>query len=72
MEFSSENLLDFLDHCTSCIRNKSLDIETQERLWNSLTWDKDEPNNVELVKYLFTGWFIHEQVIKNLAASGPY
>ena len=61
-EFSTEELLKLLTEITEAIKEKQLDVDTQERIWNSLLWDKNDPDNKELIKYLFTGWWIHQNI----------
>lgn len=66
-EFSTENLLQLLDIIKNNINDGNLDIHTQERIWDSLLWDKNDPDNKEMIKYLFTGWWIYQ----NLQAKDP-
>ena len=58
--FSTENLLRLLDMIKKCITQEQLSMDTQEHVWDSLTWNKNDSDNKELVKYLFTGWWIHQ------------
>ena len=62
VQFSTESLLQLLDTIKNDINNKQLTVDDQEKLWDSLTWNKNDPDNKELIKYLFTGWWIHQQV----------
>jgi hypothetical protein len=61
-EFSTENLLNLLTQIKTAVAAGELSQETQEHMWNSLVWDKNDPDNKEMVKYLFTGWWIHQNM----------
>jgi hypothetical protein len=58
-EFSTENLLTLVDQIKEAITEERISEDAQERIWNALTWDKNDPENKEMMKYLFTGWWIH-------------
>lgn len=62
MEFSKENLINLLEFCVQSVRDDKMDETTQERIWNSLTWDKNDAENADIIKYLFAGWCIYQQL----------
>lgn len=61
MSFSKQNLQLLLKELSQSIENNQLDEEIQKELWDYLTWNKQDPENKEMVKYLFTGWWLHTQ-----------
>ena len=63
LQFSTVNLLELLDQLAKAINDDNLSTEAQEQLWDALTWDKHDPDNRELIKYLFTGWWVHQHLI---------
>ncbi len=65
IQFSTENLLKLLDQVKKAIGEEILTQEAQERVWDTLQWDTNDPDNEELVKYLFTGWWVHQHVIRD-------
>jgi len=62
MEFSTENLIKMLNIIKNEIENNTINITTQERIWNALLVDNTDAENAELIKYLFTGWWIHNNL----------
>nr|QBK87683.1 MAG: hypothetical protein LCMAC202_00190 [Marseillevirus LCMAC202] len=62
IQFSTENLLKLLDKVKKAITEDKFPEEAQERAWNALTWDKNDPEYKEMVRYLFTGWWIHQHI----------
>ena len=58
-EFTTEKLLVLLDHIKQAIVTEKLPLERQEDIWSTLTWKYDDPDNKEMIKYVFTGWWIH-------------
>ncbi len=62
-EFSTENLLKLLDQLIIAINDGTITDPAQESLWYSLTWDKNDPDNQETIKYLLTGWWL--QILSN-------
>ncbi len=61
-EFSTENLLTLIDQIKETITTGELSEDSQEHVWNALVWDKNDPHNKEMIKYLFTGWWIHQRL----------
>ena len=64
-EFSTERLVEVLNILCENIKNGNVDIEIQKDLWSYLFWDKHNPQNKEMVKYLFMGWYITQLGITN-------
>lgn len=60
--FTTDKLLLLLDDIKKEIILENLSESTQERLWNTLNWNKKEPVNKEMIKYLFTGWWIYSAI----------
>jgi len=52
--FSSEKLIQLLEHIKTRINNNDLDLNFQQNLWSFLT----EPVDKEMLGYLFKGWWI--------------
>jgi len=68
LEFSSDNLLKMLEYCTTSIKNNSLTLTEQKRVWDALTWDKNDPECKRMIQYLFMGmWF--DQCANNVSQS---
>ncbi len=63
IQFSTENLLKLIDVIKNGIIEERLTADDQEEIWNALTWNKTNPDNKELIKWLFTGWWIHQNII---------
>ena len=59
LQFSKENLLIMLDQLKQLIKDDTLTKDAQEEIWNSLIWNKHNPENKELMKYMVTGWWVH-------------
>ena len=57
-EFSTQKLITLLDQIRGAIVRKELSEDYQEQIWNSITWNKHEPENKDMLKYLFTGWYV--------------
>ena len=62
VSFSTEKLLLMLEIITLYIQDGHISKEEQQQLWELLNWNKHDPENKELVKYLFTGWWIHQNI----------
>jgi hypothetical protein len=60
--FSTEKLIMMLEDIKQYIQNGYLSKIEQENLWDTLNWNKYDPENKELTKYLFTGWLIHQNI----------
>jgi hypothetical protein len=58
-EFSKEKLIELLFQIIQSVENKTLSENIQEDIWEYLTWNKDDLENKKIVKYLFTGYWIH-------------
>jgi hypothetical protein len=58
--FSPKSLIDLLEKIVKGIKDNNLNRETQENIWSALTG----PIDPLLVKYLFTGFWIHENLSK--------
>lgn len=61
MDFSTEKLIQLLDNLLLKIKDGKLSFDDQEILWDQITKDVDP----EMVKYLFTGWYLHTQLPHN-------
>lgn len=59
-DFSTINLINLLENIKCEIRDGKVTEEIQESIWDALMWDKKDPENNEMIKYLFTGWWIHQ------------
>lgn len=62
MEFSKENLVNFLGDLKLAIERNQIPESTQHHLWDLLTCDERDSEYREMIKYLFTGWWIHTQL----------
>ena len=60
--YSTAHLLSLLDQIKESILADELSKATQKDIWDVLHWDKDNPQHKEMIKYLFTGWWIHQQM----------
>lgn len=65
VQFSKENLLELLDQLKTMVQDDTLDAAAQEELWKSIIHDKDDPEYQEMLKYLFTGWWVHSNISEN-------
>jgi len=61
-EFSTTRLLTLLGQIKESIDKEELPVDVQEDIWNSIFWNKNDPQNKELTKYLITGWWVHQNL----------
>ena len=59
---SENKLVILLDKLKKDILEDKISQEDQENIWNYFNWNKDDPENKDLVKYLFTGWWIYSNL----------
>jgi hypothetical protein len=52
-----------LEKITEHTRSGALAADDQRMVWDSLCWDKNDPDNKEMTKYLFTGWWIYNNAL---------
>ena len=57
-EFTTEKLISLLRQGATDIENGKITIEDQRELWDVLHWNKNDPENREIIKCLFTGWLL--------------
>lgn len=62
MEYSQTNLLLLLQAMIDSINKGDLTEAEQRDIWGSLVWDKKDPDVKKFMKYVFTGWWIHENL----------
>lgn len=62
-EFSTINLINLLEQIKEAIIKDELSVDDQEQLWDSINWGHNDPNNKDIVKYLFTGWWLHNYAV---------
>lgn len=60
-EFSTSKLLDILTELQHEISNGKIPVDIQQDIWRYLHWTPADPNNKDLVKFLFTGWWVNSQ-----------
>lgn len=61
-DFNTTNLLILLKGMITEIEAGNISEGHQEQIWNRLTFDKNEPNTREIIKYLFMGWYLHSHL----------
>ena len=63
-QFTTENLMTLLENIKNDIANQKMSIDDQKDVWNFLRseWDQEDPVNQEMLKNLFTGWYINEML----------
>lgn len=63
MNFSKENLIKFLGDLKIAVESDQISETTQQHIWELLTCsNENDPSYKEMIKYLFTGWWIHTQL----------
>lgn len=60
VQFSPDNLVILLDQIKESVIKDEIPLDTQEEIWDTLLWDKNETYNKEMLSYLFTGWCINK------------
>ena len=60
VQFSPDNLVILLDQIKESVIKDEIPLDTQEEIWDTLLWDKNETHNKEMLSYLFTGWWINK------------
>ena len=63
--FVSPNLVfaEDIDVVTDSIEKNSMSTDDQHIIWDFLMWDKNNPQNKDLIKYLFVGWWYSQHNI---------
>lgn len=62
MEYSHNNLIFLLETFITKIKAGEFTEDEKRNIWGSLVWEKNDKKTQEFMKYIFTGWWIHQNL----------